>query len=84
MLDLKAQYLPLKDEIKSALKDIIESGHFILGENVRSFEEEVASYHNVNSAVALASGTDALLLSLMALGVGPGDRVITTPYTSRC
>ena len=81
MLDLKAQYLPLKDEIKSALKDIIESGHFILGQNVRSFEKEVASYHNVNSAVALASGTDALHLSLNALGITEGDEVITTPFT---
>ena len=81
MLDLKAQYLPLKDEIKSAVKDIIESGRFILGKNVRSFEEEVASYHNVNSAVALASGTDALHLSLNALGITAGDEVITTPFT---
>ena len=81
MLDLKAQYLPLKDEIKSALKDIIESGRFVLGQNVRSFEKEVAFYHNVNSAVALASGTDALHLSLNALGITKGDEVITTPFT---
>lgn len=81
MLDLKAQYLPLKDEIKSALKAIIESGRFVLGQNVKSFEEEVASYHNVNSAVALASGTDALHLSLNALGITTGDEVITTPFT---
>lgn len=81
MLDLKAQYLPIKDEIKTALKEIIESGQFVLGQNVRSFEEEVALYHNVSSAVALASGTDALHLSLDALGITDGDEVITTPFT---
>ena len=81
MLDLKAQYLPIKEEIKSALKDIIESGQFVLGQNVRSFEEEVASYHNVKSAVALASGTDALHLALDAVGVKAGNEVITTPFT---
>jgi dTDP-4-amino-4,6-dideoxygalactose transaminase len=81
MLDLKAQYLPIKEEIKSALKDIIESGRFILGENVESFENEMAVYHNVSNAVGLASGTDALHLSLNALGIKEGDEVITTPFT---
>lgn len=81
MLDLKAQYEPLKEEIKKALKDIIESGRFVLGCNVESFEKEVASYHNVSSAVSLASGTDALHLSLNAAGIKQGDEVITTPFT---
>jgi dTDP-4-amino-4,6-dideoxygalactose transaminase len=81
MLDLKAQYLPLKEEIKSALKAIIESGQFVLGQNVKFFEKEVASYHNISNAVGLASGTDALHLSLDALGISAGDEVITTPFT---
>ncbi len=81
MLDLKAQYLSIKEEIKSAVREIIESGRFILGPNVESFEQEIASYHNVNSAVGLASGTDALHLSLNALNIKKGDEVITTPFT---
>ncbi len=81
MLDLKAQYLTIKEEIKSAVRDIIESGRFILGENVSSFEQEIASYHDVSNAVGLASGTDALHLSLNALGIKEGDEVITTPFT---
>ncbi len=81
MLDLKAQYLPIKEEIKIALKEIIESGQFVLGPNVKSFEKEVASYHNINNAVGLASGTDALHLSLLALDIKEGDEVITTPFT---
>lgn len=81
MLDLKAQYIPIKDEIKTALKDIIESGRFILGPNVESLEKEIAVYHNVSSAVGLASGTDALHLCLNALDIKKGDEVITTPFT---
>ncbi len=81
MLDLKAQYLPIKEEIKIALKEIIESGQFVLGPNVKSFENEAQSYHNVNSAVGLASGTDALHLSLKALDIKESDEVITTPFT---
>lgn len=81
MLDLKAQYLPIKEEIKSAVREIIESGRFILGANVESFENEIADYHSVRGAVGLASGTDALHLSLNALGIKEGDEVITTPFT---
>ena len=81
MLDLKAQYLPIKEEIKTAVKEIIESGRFILGPNVKSFEKEVASYHNISSAVGLASGTDALHLCLLALDLKEGDEIITTPFT---
>ncbi|MBI5057501.1 MAG: DegT/DnrJ/EryC1/StrS family aminotransferase [Nitrospirae bacterium] len=81
MLDVKAQHEPLKEEIKQALKDILDSGQFILGPNVRSFEQEIASYFNVNHALGLASGTDALFLSLKALNIKQGDEVITTPFT---
>ena len=81
MLDIKAQHEPIKDEIKTALKEILDSGRFILGRNVASFEQEVASYHKIKAAVALASGTDALYLSLRALDIKEGDEVITTPFT---
>lgn len=81
MLDVKAQHEPIKEEIKTALKEILDSGHFILGKNVNHFEEEVASYINVKSAVGLGSGTDALYLSLRALDITQGDEVITTPFT---
>ncbi len=81
MLDLKAQYLPIKEEIKTALKEIIESGQFVLGQNVRSLEEEIAAYHNVHHGIGLASGTDSLHLCLKALGIKQGDEVITTPFT---
>jgi dTDP-4-amino-4,6-dideoxygalactose transaminase len=81
MLDIKAQHGPIKEEIKQALKDILDSGQFILGPNVRLFEQEVASYYNVEHAVGLASGTDALYLCLKALDIKQGDEVITTPFT---
>ncbi len=81
MLDLKAQHEPIKEEIKTALKEILDSGRFILGNNVSSFEQEVAAYHGVKNAVGLASGTDALYLSLKALDIKEGDEVITTPFT---
>ncbi|UCH81703.1 MAG: DegT/DnrJ/EryC1/StrS family aminotransferase [Nitrospiraceae bacterium] len=81
MLDLKAQYMPIKEKIKSALKEIIESGQFVLGQNVCSLEEEIAAYHTVKHGVGLASGTDSLHLCLKALGIKRGDEVITTPFT---
>jgi dTDP-4-amino-4,6-dideoxygalactose transaminase len=81
MLDLKAQYLPIKEDIKSALKAIIESGQFVLGQNVCSLEKEIAAYHNVSDGIGLASGTDSLHLCLKALGIKGGDEVVTTPFT---
>lgn len=81
MLDLKIQYKNLKYEIEKALKEIFKSGHFILGPYVKALEKEVAKYHNAGYAVSLASGTDALHLSLRALGIKEGDEVITTPFT---
>jgi len=81
MLDLRAQYRVLKDEIKTALMEILESGHFVLGINVEALEREIASYHGVKYAVGLASGTDALHLCLKAIGIKEGDEVITTPFT---
>ncbi|RJQ15325.1 MAG: DegT/DnrJ/EryC1/StrS family aminotransferase [Nitrospiraceae bacterium] len=81
MLDIKAQHEPIKEEIKQALKDILDSGQFILGPNVRAFEQEIVSYCDVRNALGLASGTDALFLCLKALGLEKGDEVITTPFT---
>ena len=81
MLDLKAQYLPIKEDIKTALKGIIESGQFVLGQNVRSLEKEISAYHNVSNGIGLASGTDSLHLCLKALGIKDGDEVITTPFS---
>ncbi len=81
MLDVKAQHEPIKEEIKQALKDILDSGQFILGPNVKAFEQEVASYYHIKHALGLASGTDALYLSLKALGIKQSDEVITTPFT---
>ena len=81
MVDLKTQYHRLKDEIDQALADVLESTAFILGPNVRAFEEESAKYLGVKHAIGCASGTDALHLALLASGVGPGDEVITSAFT---
>lgn len=81
MLDLKSQYESIKHEVEQALKEILETGHFVLGANVEKLEREIAEYHNVKHAVSLASGTDALHLSLRALGIKEGDEVITSPFT---
>ncbi len=81
ILDLRRQYHELKDEIDAAVLAVFEGGHFIMGPNVKALESELASYLNVKHTVALNSGTDALHLALRALGVGPGDEVITAPFT---
>jgi dTDP-4-amino-4,6-dideoxygalactose transaminase len=81
MVDLKHQYLDLKQEIDSCLLEGLESTQFILGPNVRAFEEECASYLGVAHTVGVASGTDALHLALIAAGIKEGDEVITTPFT---
>jgi dTDP-4-amino-4,6-dideoxygalactose transaminase len=81
LLDLQAQYITLRDKIKIAVDEIFETQRFILGAHVSALEEEIAAYCGVPFAVGVASGTDALLLSLKALGVGPGDAVITVPFT---
>jgi len=81
LLDLKAQYATIRDEIKPAIDEVLESQLFILGEKVVKLEEAVANYSGSKFAVGVASGSDALLLALMAFNVGYGDKVITTPYT---
>lgn len=81
LLDLKAQYATIREEIKTTIDEVVESQLFILGEKVHKLEEAVATYSDTKFAVGVASGSDALLLALMALNVGYGDKVITTPYT---
>ena len=81
MLDLKAQHETIADEVEAAVRGVLESQHFILGPEVREFETEIADYCGTSHAVGCASGSDALLLALMACGVGPGDEVITSPFT---
>ncbi len=80
-LDLRAQYQAIRDEIDLVVRRVIESQHFILGPEVAEFEAEAAAYCGSKYAVGCASGSDALLLPLMALGIGPGDEVVTTPYS---
>ena len=81
LVDLKAQYITIKDEVDAAIQRVLQDGQFILGPDVRVFEEEMATYCGTNLAVGVASGTDAIRLALLACGVGPGDEVITTPFT---
>ena len=81
MVDIKTQYHSLREELDAALLKALERTQFILGPNVRSFEEEAAGYLGVKQAVACASGTDALHLALDAAGIQPGDEIITTPFT---
>lgn len=81
LVDLKAQYSSIKDEIDQAIERVIRNSHFILGPELESFEKAIASYLDVNYAIGVASGTDALYLALLACGIGPGDEVVTTPFT---
>jgi dTDP-4-amino-4,6-dideoxygalactose transaminase len=81
LTDPKAQYLPLLGEMRNRIEDVLERGQFILGENVRSFEEEAAEYLGATRAVGVANGTDAIVVLLDALGIGPGDEVVCPSFT---
>lgn len=81
LLDLKGQYQSIREECLRVTQEIYESQQFILGSHVEHLEREIAAYCQSPHAVGVSSGTDALLISLMAAGIGPGDRVITSPYT---
>src|ERR1700712_5005948 len=80
-VDLKAQYHAIKTEIDAAVLQTLENSTFILGPDVTAFEQEFAEYCQAQYAVAVNSGTSALHLALLAAGIGPGDEVITVPYT---
>src|SRR6266436_7144449 len=81
LLDLKAQFAQIRAEVMPAIDQVCASQHFILGEHVRALEEEVARYCGASAGIGVSSGTDALLLALMALNIGAGDEVITSPFT---
>lgn len=81
VLDLKPQYEQIKDQVQAAINRVLESGQFIMGPDVKLFEQEVAEYLGVKHTVAVNSGTDALVIGLRALGIGSADEVITTPFS---
>jgi dTDP-4-amino-4,6-dideoxygalactose transaminase len=81
LLDLQAQYGPLRDEILAAIARVADSQRFIMGPEIAALEAELARMLEVEHAIAVSSGTDALLLALMTLGIGPGDEVVTTTYS---
>lgn len=81
LLDLQAQYVAIKDEVDAAVRDVLERQQFVLGDKVEELENQVAGYVGAEYAIGVASGTDAILLSLKALGIGAGDEVITTAFS---
>lgn len=81
LLDLKAQYLAIKEEIDQAVLAVLDSSKFIFGPEMKTFEKEMAAYCQTNYAIAVGNGTDALVIALKACGIGPGDEVITSPFT---
>ncbi len=81
MVDVVGQYAKIKSEIDETALRVLGSGQYILGKEVTGLEQEIARYLNVGHAIGCASGTDALLVALMALGIGDGDEVVTTPFT---
>jgi dTDP-4-amino-4,6-dideoxygalactose transaminase len=81
LTDVKAQYEPLREEVREAIAGVLDGGRFILGPNVSAFEEEAAAYLGAAQAIGVANGTDALVLALDAFGIGPGDEVICPSFT---
>jgi dTDP-4-amino-4,6-dideoxygalactose transaminase len=81
LLDLRAQHNPIQKELLDAIAQVLASQAFILGPDIKKLEDRIASYCQTQFAVGVSSGTDALLAALMALGIGPGDEVITSPYS---
>ena len=81
MVDLKSQYLKIKDEIDSGIARVINNTEFINGQDVKDFRKELATYLNVGNVITCGNGTDALQIAMMALGLKPGDEVISTDFT---
>jgi dTDP-4-amino-4,6-dideoxygalactose transaminase len=81
LVDVKAQYAPLIPELKERLGEVVDSGHFILGPNVAAFEEEAANYLGVPATIGVGNGTDAIVITLRAMGIGAGDEVICPAFT---
>ena len=81
LLDLQAQYATIRGEIREAIDRVCDSQHFILGPEVEALEQEVSAFCQARHAIGVSSGTDALLIALMAIGVGPGDEVITSSFS---
>jgi dTDP-4-amino-4,6-dideoxygalactose transaminase len=81
LLDLKGQYAPLRAEIEAAIRAVCDEQRFVLGPNVTALETDIAKYSQTQHGLGVSSGTDALLLALMALDIGPGDEVVTSPFT---
>lgn len=81
LLDLNRQNLALHAELNAAFERVLASGHFIMGPEVEAFEKECAAFLGVKHAITVSSGTDAILVALMALGIGPGDEVICPAFT---
>ena len=80
-IDLKSQYAALKDSIAERMQRVLDHGQYIMGPEVQELEARLAAYTGATHCITVASGTEALLISLMALGIRPGDEVITTPFT---
>ena len=80
-IDLKTQYQALKPQIQERINRVLEHGQYIMGPEVQELEEKLAAYTGAKHCITVASGTEALLICLMALGIKPGDEVITTPFT---
>lgn len=81
LIDLQAQYRRIKDEVEAGIQRVLDHGRYVMGPEVETLESRLAEYAGVEHCVALASGTDALLVAMMALDIGPGDEVLTTPFT---
>src|SRR5580704_12122447 len=81
LLDMQALHQPIRDEVLAAIARVVDSNAFILGEDVRQLEKSIAAYCGVPYAIGCGSGSDALLLAMMAAGIEPGDAVLTTPFT---
>lgn len=80
-IDLKAQYAVLRDEVNARIQRVLDHGQYIMGPEVKQLEDRLAEYVGVKHCITTSSGTDTLLIAMMALGIGPGDEVITTPFT---